>query len=78
MPSKYPFVDEQGGASRAEAAPSVQRNRESVSVSGLYFSPFRHIQTVFLFYLIFLLNYLLLLNMSHGEHVGHEPPQIFS
>ena len=42
-------MGEQGGASRAEAAPSVQRNRESISVSGLYFSPFRHIQTVFPF-----------------------------
>ena len=45
---------EQGGASRAEAAPSVEWNRESISVSGLYFFPFRHIQTAFQFYLIFL------------------------
>ena len=41
---------EQGGASRAEAAPSVQRNGESISASGLYFSPFRRIQTAFQFY----------------------------
>ena len=47
-------IDEQGGPGRDEAAPSVQRNRESISASGLYFSRFCHIQTASQFYLIFL------------------------
>ena len=61
---------EQGGVSQAEAAPSIQQNRESISVSGLYFSPFCHIQTIFSVLSYLLINYLLLPNMSHGEHVG--------
>ena len=39
--SRFSSFPEQGGVSRAEAAPSIQRNRESISVSGLHFSPFR-------------------------------------